>query len=97
GLYKRYEPANDQLTVKGTNKTFTTPNITGPHTYRVEATNDCGTATSQYVTVTPADCDPAQITQQPVGGHVAPGGTFQMSVVAQGTATLTYQWFKATT
>ncbi|HTL52488.1 MAG TPA: hypothetical protein VL860_07945, partial [Planctomycetota bacterium] len=67
-------------------------------TYRVIVTNSVGTVTSNSATLTvnPAGTAPS-ITTQPSNQTVTAGATATFSVVASGSATLTYQWQKGTT
>jgi hypothetical protein len=63
--------------------------------YYATVTDSCGTltSTSATLTVTAGNASPTILTQ-PVGEAVAPGGTTSFSVVASGTPTLTYQWYR---
>lgn len=77
----------------GNSQTLTvSPAATG--SYWVRVTNACGAADSAAtnITVTPA-CDPLVITTQPLSRTIVTGGTATLSVVATGTAPITYQWF----
>jgi hypothetical protein len=58
--------------------------------YYAVVSNTCGSATSAQATVTV--CNPASIVVQPVGSNVPPGQTASLSVTANGTAPLAYQW-----
>jgi hypothetical protein len=60
--------------------------------YTVKVTNFAGTVQST-VAVVAVNVAPS-ITTQPVGAEVKEGAGVTLSVVAQGTATLTYQWHK---
>ena len=63
--------------------------------YYATVTDSCGTLTSTNATLTvTAGNVPPTILTQPVGETVAPGGTTSFSVVASGTPTLTYQWYR---
>jgi len=66
--------------------------------YRVIVTNSAGNATSSAatLTVTSTPVGPT-ITQQPANKSAAVGQTATFSVVASGTAPLSYQWQKGTT
>jgi hypothetical protein len=59
--------------------------------YYAVVSNPCGTATSTQATVTV--CNPPSIAMQPTGSNVPPGQTASLSVMANGTAPLAYQWF----
>jgi len=77
---------------------YTTPATTTADsgaTFDVVVTNTAGSATSNAATLTvnPAPVAPA-ITTQPVNQTVTAGQTATFSVVASGTAPLTYQWQK---
>jgi len=63
--------------------------------YYATVTDSCGTLTSTDATLTvTAGNVPPTILTQPVGEAVAPGGTTSFSVIASGTPTLTYQWYR---
>jgi hypothetical protein len=64
-------------------------------TYSVKVTNTAGSVTSNgaALTVNPASVAPT-ITQQPASQTVTAGQSAPFSVVANGTAPLSYQWFK---
>jgi hypothetical protein len=81
-----------------TSSAYTTPaTVSGDTgaTFRVAVTNSAGTAMSNPATliVDPAPVAPS-ITTQPAGQTVTAGQTAAFSVVAAGTAPLTYQWQK---
>jgi Ig-like domain-containing protein len=63
--------------------------------YWVRVTNSCGTADSNAATITvnPVVCNGAQVTTQPQSTAISFGAGAQLSVVASGTAPLTYQWY----
>ena len=88
-----------------TNSTYTTPatrdaDIGAVLAYSVVVSNSTGTATSNQatLTVTPASVVDAPtapgITSQPVGQSVVAGQAATFSVVASGSAPLSYQWQK---
>lgn len=84
-----------------TASSYTTPATTAGDNntqYRVVVTNSAGNVTSSAatLTVTSAPVGPT-ITQQPANKSVAVGQTATFSVVASGTAPLSYQWQKGTT
>ena len=63
--------------------------------YYAAVTDSCGTLSSTNATLTvSAGNAPPTILTQPVGQTVAPGGTTSFTVVASGTPTLTYQWYR---
>jgi len=81
-----------------TSSTYTTPITTTSDNgalFTVVVTNSVGSATSNAATLTvnPAPVAPA-ISTQPVSQTVTAGQSATFSVVATGTATLTYQWQK---
>ncbi|HEY6944877.1 MAG TPA: immunoglobulin domain-containing protein [Candidatus Acidoferrum sp.] len=81
-----------------TSSSYTTPATTtadGGSTFDVVVSNSAGTATSTAATLTvnPAPVAPT-ITTQPVNQTVTAGQTATFTVVASGTAPLTYQWQK---
>src|SRR6185312_7472929 len=80
---------------------YTTPvTVSGDNNtqYRVVVSNSAGNVTSNAatLTVTTTPVGPS-ITQQPANKTVAVGQTATFSVVAAGTAPLSYQWQKGTT
>jgi hypothetical protein len=82
-----------------TSSTYTTPAVTTSSNgsqYYVTVTDACGnTLTSLNATLTVnTGHDPPTITTQPVGQTVAIGGTATFTVVASGSPTLTYQWYR---
>ncbi|MGA9039401.1 MAG: hypothetical protein WB421_02595 [Terriglobales bacterium] len=84
-----------------TSATYTTPATTAADngsTFRVVVTNSAGNATSDAatLTVTSSAVKPS-ITQQPSNQTVTTGQTATFSIVATGTAPLSYQWQKGTT
>jgi unsaturated rhamnogalacturonyl hydrolase len=82
-----------------TSSSYTTPATTSADngaTFRVVITNAAGSMTSNSasLTVTPAPAAPS-ITTQPANQTVTAGQTATFSVVATGTAPLSYQWQKS--
>jgi len=81
-----------------TSSTYTTPaTVSGDNgaTFRVVVTNSAGNATSMSATLTVNSAPlPPSITTQPAHQTVTVGQTATFSVVAVGTAPLTYQWQK---
>lgn len=65
--------------------------------YDVVVTNQFGAVTSMVVTVTVNAAIPPSISVQPVSRSTYAGGTASFSVVASGTAPLSYQWTHAGT
>lgn len=63
-------------------------------TFTVKVTNSYGTATSSAATLTVTAAVAPSITTQPANKTVTLGSTATFSVVAAGTAPLTYQWSK---
>lgn len=83
-----------------TSNTYTTPAVDASYNgaqYYAAVTDSCaGTplaSSAATLTVTTGNASPTIIVQ-PVGESVAPGGTTSFSVVASGTPTLTYQWYR---
>ena len=81
-----------------TSASYTTPaTVSGDNgaTFRVMATNSAGSAMSNSATLTVSAAPAApSITTQPANQSVTVGQTATFSVVAAGTAPLTYQWQK---
>src|ERR1700678_4267487 len=82
-----------------TSSTYTTPTtVTGDSgsLFTVTVSNSPGTVTSNpaTLTVTTAAATPPIITKQPASQTIAVGQTATFTVVATGTPTLTYQWYK---
>ena len=81
-----------------TSSNYTTPQVDTSYDgdqYYATVTDSCGTlnSTDATLTVTAGNAPPTIITQ-PVGLTVVPGGATSFSVVATGTPTLTYQWYR---
>ena len=66
--------------------------VSDASTYYVKVTNVAGTVQSSTVSVTVST--PPSITVQPLAQQVKEATAVTLSVVAQGSATLTYQWMK---
>ncbi len=94
--YQWYEGATGQTNSPvGTNQsTFQTPNITTEHQYWVKVTNECGTASSNTVTVTPTECTDAEISTHPQSQRIQPGNTVTLLAAATGTSPLTFAWYQ---
>jgi len=94
-----YQWQKNNANISGaTSSSYTTPaTVSGDNgaTFRVMVTNSAGNATSNpaTLTVTAAPVGPS-ITTQPANQIVTVGQTATFSVVAAGTAPLTYQWQK---
>jgi hypothetical protein len=83
-----------------TSSSYTTPATTGADSgsqFRVVVTNSVSSVTSGFATLTVNAPVGPSITQQPANQTVAVGQTATFSVVATGTAPLSYQWQKGTT
>jgi hypothetical protein len=89
---------NDTTTPVGTNSpNFTTPPITGTKNYWVKVSNACGNVTaSTTVFVQQQTCTSPAIVTQPSPQTINSGGTATLSVAANGTQLLNYQWYQAT-
>src|ERR1044072_840067 len=74
-----------------TASSFTTPALSSTTSYWVRVSNASGTADSNTATSTVSA--PPSITTQPAGQTITSGQTATMSVVAAGTAPLSYQWY----
>jgi hypothetical protein len=94
-----YQWQKNNANISGaTAASYTTPaTVSGDNgaTFRVVVTNSVGSATSNsaMLTVTASSVGPS-ITTQPANQAVTVGQTATLSVVAAGTAPLTYQWQK---
>jgi hypothetical protein len=83
-----------------TSSNYTTPPVDASYNgaqYYATVTDSCAgtplTSSAATLTVTSGNAPPTIVTQ-PVGESVAVGGTTSFSVVASGTPTLTYQWYR---
>jgi Bacterial Ig-like domain (group 2) len=83
-----------------TSSSYTTPAVDMTYNgakYYADVSDACGgsplTSTSATLTVTSGNVPPT-ITTEPVGQSVAAGGTTSFTVVASGTPTLSYQWYR---
>ena len=83
-----------------TSSVYTTPSVDTSYNgdqYYATVTDSCAgnplTSTSATLTVTTGNVPPT-ITTEPVGQNIAAGGTTSFTVVASGTPTLTYQWYR---
>jgi hypothetical protein len=94
--YQWYQGITGTTTPVGTNSSsFTTPALTTTTNYWVQVTNSAGSVNSNTATITIFSSAPA-ITAQPLSQGVPSGSTATLSVVAGGTAPLTYQWYQGT-
>ena len=83
-----------------TSATFTTPALAATTTYWVRVSNTAGAADSSAaeikVTPAPAAAAAPSITAQPQPQTISAGQAATLSVTADGTAPLTYQWYSGT-
>jgi hypothetical protein len=79
-----------------TASTYLTPPITSTRSFWVRLTNSCGNASSNTITLTVGACLIPTITAHPQNVTVNLGDTATLSVSANGTAPLTYQWYTGT-
>ncbi len=89
---------NDTSHPVGTNSpTFTTPPVTTSTDYWVKVTNGCSNVPAQ-TTVNPqvTTCVPPAVTSQPAPVSINSGGTTTLSVGANGSPVLSFQWYQAT-
>jgi hypothetical protein len=82
-----------KATPVGTGESVTVGPLNATSTFWAAVGNTCGEIPSRTVTVTVLSCTPPSITTQPSSSGVKGGQTVTLSVVATGTATLSYQWF----
>jgi hypothetical protein len=79
--------------VNGNASTMTTPPIVEPASFWVRITNDCGTISSNAITVTPATTCTATIVQPPQDVTIPLNSPARLSVTASGVG-LSYQWYE---
>jgi alpha-tubulin suppressor-like RCC1 family protein len=95
--YQWYQGMSGAITspiIGATSNSYTTPALTAPTTYWVRVTDSIGTADSSTVTVS-MSISPT-ITTQPKSGTMIAGNRAVLSVTANGTAPLSYQWYQGT-
>jgi Immunoglobulin domain/Immunoglobulin I-set domain len=92
-------PGKPGVAIPGaTSSTYTTPTgatLTDGTEYYAEVTDACGVLTSSSATLTiTSQNSPPTIITQPVSQTVAVDGTAKFTVVAAGSPTLVYQWYR---
>lgn len=96
--YQWYEgPAGNTSNPIGgaTSSSFTTPTITEEKQYWVKVSNACpSSAASATVTVTPAACNPAVITDDPDSQSIAVGASVVLNAAGNGTFPINWQWYR---
>jgi hypothetical protein len=95
GYSLAYQWYKNEVPISGaTNVTLTIESVvaTDAGSYTVVVSNSYGSVTSSAAVLTVAS--PITITSQPVSVGVNVGGSATFSVIATGTGTLTYQWYK---
>jgi hypothetical protein len=88
------------ITMNANSATYTTPAAQAGDDgamFRVIISNSAGSATSNAATLSVTSSTKPAITTQPVNQSVTVGATATFTVVANGTAPLTYQWIQGTT
>jgi M6 family metalloprotease-like protein len=93
-LYQWYRGVSGNMTAPisgATTPVYVTPALTATASYWVQVTNDCGTANSAAATVTVLA--PPSITSSPAHQSVCYGKTARLTVAAEGSDPLTYQWY----
>ncbi|MEA2342104.1 MAG: hypothetical protein QOF63_273, partial [Thermoanaerobaculia bacterium] len=65
-------------------------------TYWVRVTAPCGSQDGSVTVFVNAPCTPSSITTHPAFATIAPGGSTTLTVVAAGTAPISYQWYTGT-
>jgi sugar lactone lactonase YvrE len=95
--YQGMSPNTAAPVVGGTAASLTTPPLTATTSYWVQVSNASATP-AQSATATVTVVTPPNIVSQPDTGlsGINPGQTATITVVATGTAPLTYQWFQGT-
>jgi hypothetical protein len=94
--YRWYQSntVGDETNLVGNQQQFTTPALNTTTSYWVKVTNNCGTATSNLVTVTVGTaCVPPSIILQPNNVSINLGDGATIAVSAAGDTPLTYQWY----
>jgi hypothetical protein len=87
-------PANPTFIGSGTSISV---NPTVTTSYFVRVTGPCGSPSdSPTVTVTVTTCTAVSITTQPSSATITPGSSTTLSVIAAGTAPISYQWYQGT-
>lgn len=96
--YQWYQGTSPSTTTPvGTNSSsFTTPALTATTSYWVRVSNSAGFDNSSTATVTVTGTGLPMITSHPASTTIPSGQTASLSVVATGTAPLTYQWYQGT-
>jgi hypothetical protein len=96
--YQWYEGNKDETgSPVGTNSvSFQTPAITAVRKYWVKVTNECGSVSSNTITLTPTECTAVQISNHPNSQRILPGATATLNVSATGTTPFTYAWYEGT-
>ncbi|HYC92980.1 MAG TPA: hypothetical protein VEO54_27490 [Thermoanaerobaculia bacterium] len=96
--YQWYEGASPSTAspISGaTSATYNTPPVTETKQYWVKVANSCPSfANSNTVTVTPAACNPAVVTDDPDSQNIAPGASANLHAAGNGTFPITWQWFR---
>ena len=93
--YQWYQGASGDtstLISGATASSYTTPALTASTSYWVRVSNVVGSVNSATAIVTVQT--PPTITTQPVGQTINSGQTVTLSVIATGTAPLSYQWYQ---
>ncbi|HEV7487291.1 MAG TPA: M57 family metalloprotease [Thermoanaerobaculia bacterium] len=65
-------------------------------TYWVRVTAPCGSQDGSVIVFVNAPCTASSITTHPASATIAPGGSATLTVVAAGTAPISYQWYTGT-
>jgi len=77
-----------------TSSTLVSP--TTSTTYWVRVTAPCGSQDGSVTVFVNAPCTPSSITTNPAFATIAPGASATLTVVAAGTAPISYQWYTGT-